>query len=75
MSLESVSSCAARNGRSILLYGKIIPEDEVVNQIRAITLPRLCETARSMLDLSKISFCAAGKVKSKSAYAKLLGIN
>lgn len=75
MSLESVSSCAARNGRSILLYGKIIPEDEVVNQIRAITLPQLCETARSMLDLSKISFCAAGKVKSKSAYAKLLGIN
>lgn len=70
MNLESVSSRTSRNGRSVLLYNKITPEDEVVKKIRAVTLDELKETARELLDLTKISFCAAGKVQNEKAYQK-----
>ena len=72
MGLESVSSVASRNGRNVLLYGRIISEDEVIEKIRAVTLEDLKETASEILDISKISLCAAGKTSSEAAYRKIL---
>ncbi len=72
MSLESVSSLASRNGRNVLLYGRAISEDEVINTIRSITLEDLKKTAAEILDISKISLCAAGKVKSQKTYNQIL---
>ena len=71
MNLENVSSRTSRNGRNVLLYNKITTEDEVVNKIRAVTLDELKETARELLDLTKISFCAAGKLKNEKTYKKI----
>lgn len=75
MSLESVSSLASRNGRNVLLYGKAISEEEVVEKIRAVTLDDLKATARELLDISKISLCTAGKVASEKAYKEILDIH
>lgn len=72
MGLESVSSVASRNGRNVLLYGKIVSEDEVIEKIRAVTLEDLKNTASEILDISKISLCAAGKTASKTAYRQIL---
>ncbi|MBR4858296.1 MAG: insulinase family protein [Clostridia bacterium] len=72
MGLESVSSVASRNGRNVLLYGKIVSEDEVIKKIRAVTLEELKETASEILDISKISLCAAGKTSAKNTYRQIL---
>lgn len=72
MGLESVSSVASRNGRNVLLYGKIISEDEVIKKIRAVTLDDLKQTASEILDISKISLCAAGNTANKDAYKQIL---
>lgn len=72
MGLESVSSVASRNGRNVLLYGKIISEDEIIEKIRAVTLDDLMQTASEILDISKISLCAAGNTANKDAYKKIL---
>lgn len=72
MGLESVSSVASRNGRNVLLYGKIISEDEVIEKIRAVTLDDLKQTASEILDISKISLCAAGNTANKDAYKQIL---
>lgn len=75
MSLESVSSLASRNGRNVLLYGKVISEEEVIEKIRAVSLEELKATARELLDISKISLCSAGKVASEKAYKEILDIH
>lgn len=72
MGLESVSSVASRNGRNVLLYGKIISEDEIIEKIRAVTLDDLKQTASEILDISKISLCAAGNTANKDAYKQIL---
>ncbi len=72
MGLESVSSVASRNGRNVLLYGKIISEDEVIEKIRAVTLDDLKQTASEILDISKISLCAAGNTANKDTYKQIL---
>lgn len=72
MGLESVSSVASRNGRGILLKGRVIPEDEIVSAIRGVTLDELKKTSAEILNTDRISFCSVGKVKAESEYEKLL---
>lgn len=68
MSLESVSSIASRNARGVLLFGKIVSEEETINKYRSVTLDDLKAAAKEILDVSKISMCAVGKVKSEKKY-------
>ncbi|MBE6770876.1 MAG: insulinase family protein [Ruminococcaceae bacterium] len=75
MGLENISSVASRNGRNVLLFDKVISEEEVIEKIRAITLEDLKETAAKLLDISKISLCTAGKVTSEKTYKEILGIH
>lgn len=75
MSLESVSSLASRNGRNVLLFDKVVSEEEVIEKIRAVTLEELKSTAHELLDISKISLCTAGKVASEKIYKEILTMN
>lgn len=72
MGLESVSSVASRNGRGVLLKGRVTPEDEVISAIRGVTLDELKKTSAEILNIDRISFCSVGKVKAESEYEKLL---
>ena len=72
MDLENPSSHASRNGRNMLYYGREITEEEVIRNIRAVTLEQIKETASQIFDLSRITLCVAGKVKSKKAYAEII---
>lgn len=72
MDLENPSSHASRNGRNMLFYNKEITEDEVIKNIRAVTLEDIKKTASEIFDLSRISLCVAGKVKSKKAYGDII---
>ncbi|MBQ8763522.1 MAG: insulinase family protein [Clostridia bacterium] len=72
MDLENPASHASRNGRNMLLYNKEITEDEVIRNIRAVTLEDIRKTASELFDMSKISLCVAGKVKSQKAYKEII---
>ena len=72
MSLESVSSLASRNGRNVLLYGKTVPEEDVIRKIRAVTLEEMKKAASEILDVSKVSLCAAGRLSSAKTYKEIL---
>lgn len=74
MDLESISARTSRNGRNLLLYGKVIPEDGVIKNIRSVTLDDVRRTADEIFDFSKISLCVAGKTKSKKAYKEISDI-
>ncbi len=75
MGLENISSLASRNGRNVLLYDKTVSEEEVISKIRAVTLEELKAVASEILDISKISLCTAGKIKSEKTYKEYLTIN
>lgn len=72
MSLENLSSHASRNGRNLLLYNKEIPEEEIIKNIRAVTLDDIRKTACDIFDMSRISLCVTGKTKSKQAYTEII---
>lgn len=74
MGLENISSVASRNGRNLLLFGKVISEEEVIDKIRAVTLEELKNTAAELLDISKISLCSAGKVANEKTYKEILTV-
>ena len=74
MDLESISSRTSRNGRNLLLYGREITEDEVINNIRSVTMEDIRKTADEIFDFSKISLCGAGKVKSEKTDKVILSI-
>lgn len=68
MSLESISSIASRNARGVLLFDKIVSEEDTINKYRSVTLDELRRTANDILDTSRISMCAVGKVKNTKKY-------
>ena len=72
MDLENPSSHASRNGRNQLFYNREITEDEVIRNIRAVTLDDIRKTASEIFDMSRISLCVAGKVKSKKTYESII---
>ncbi len=72
MNLENVSSRTSRNGRNVLLYGRVVPEDEIIQKIRAVTLDEIKRVAAELLDISKISLCVAGKVASEKTYKEII---
>lgn len=72
MDLENISSHASRNGRNLLFYNKLIPQEEVIQNIRAVTLEDIRKTAEEIFDFSRISICVAGKTKSRKAYKEII---
>ena len=72
MDLENISSHASRNGRNLLFYGRSIAEEEVIKNIRSVTLDDIRKTASEIFDISKMALCVAGKVKSKKKYKEII---
>ena len=72
MELENISARAARNARNLLLYGKITPEEEIIKNIRSVTLEDISKTANEIFDFSQISLCVTGKTKSKKTYKEII---
>lgn len=72
MDLENPASHASRNGRNMLFYNREISEDEIIKNIRAVTLEDIKKTASEIFDMSRISLCVAGKVKSEKAYREII---
>jgi predicted Zn-dependent peptidase len=60
LGMESVMNRMNRLGKSVLMYGKVIPLDQVLDQIYAVTPERINEFTRELLDLSRFSLAAIG---------------
>ncbi|MBQ7295557.1 MAG: insulinase family protein [Clostridia bacterium] len=72
MSREQPQSKFSSMGYNMLLLGKHIEDDEIINAIKSITLDDVIKTAEKYFDLHKMSFTAVGKVKKESEYKKFL---
>ena len=63
MGMESVMNRMNRLGRSILMYGQVIPVDEVLEQIYAVTPEKVNHFAAQVLDLPRFSLAAVGNAE------------
>lgn len=60
MGMESVMNRMNRIGKSILMYNEVIPVDQVLEQINAVSAEKVNEFAAEALDLSRFSLAAIG---------------
>ncbi len=72
MSREHPQSKFSSEGRNLLLISKNIEDDDIINEIKSITLDRVKEASEKYLKLSEMSFTAVGKVKTKEEYEKII---
>lgn len=63
LGLESGQARMHRNGKVLLLNDKVLTVDEVISSINNITMEDIKSNISTMLDLTKISASAVGKVK------------
>lgn len=63
MGMESVMNRMNRLGKSILMYGEVIPVDEVLEQIYAVTPEKVNHFATKVLDLPRFSLAAVGSAE------------
>ena len=64
LSKESVQSRMEGNGRSILLRGRVISQEEELKMIEAVTAEDIREFARQVLCPEKMSVCLVGETRS-----------
>lgn len=72
MSREHPQSKFSSEGRNLLLLDKFIEDDDIINEIKSITLSDVKEAAEKYLRPSEMSFTAVGKVKTKEIYEKII---
>ena len=72
MSREQPQSKFSSMGYNLLLLGRVIEDDEIINSIKKITLEDVVRASQKYFDLEKLSFTAVGKVSSQEKYKKLL---
>ncbi|NLX02464.1 MAG: insulinase family protein [Syntrophomonadaceae bacterium] len=63
MGMESVMNRMNRLGKSILMYGQVIPVDEVLEQIYAVTPEKVNHFANEVLDLPRFSLATVGNAE------------
>ena len=64
LSKESVQSRMEGNGRSVLLRGRVISQEEELKHIEAVTAEDIREFARQVLCTEKMSVCLVGETRS-----------
>lgn len=69
---ENPQSRFSSNGRTQLLLSKFTTDDEIIDEIKAISLERVREVCNKYLDLSRMAFTAVGKVKKEEEYRKII---
>ena len=72
MSREQPQSRFSATGYNILLLGKEITDDEIIESVRSVTLDDVKRVAREYFDISEMSFTAVGKVSEKEKYQKII---
>ncbi|MSO74350.1 MAG: insulinase family protein [Alphaproteobacteria bacterium] len=73
MSLESTSSRIERLGRHMLIYGRPLPIEEMVERIDAITPERILALAKRTFTASRPSITALGALGSLEPYDRIVG--
>lgn len=64
LSKESVQSRMEGNGRSVLLRGRVIPQEEELAQIEKVTAEDIQKFARQVLCPERMSVCLVGETRS-----------
>ncbi len=72
MSREQPQSRFSSTGYNMLLLGREITDDEIIEAVRAVTLEDVKRVAEEYFDISKMSFTAVGKVGEKEKYKKII---
>lgn len=72
LGLETTGAVASRNGSHILRYGKIIPVEQVVAEIEAVTREDVLRVANRLIRPDALVLAVIGPYKSKAPFRKLL---
>ena len=72
MSREQPQSKFSSIGYNLLMISRVIEDDDIINNIKAITLEDVIAVSKKYLRLEEMAFTAVGKVKSKAEYEKIL---
>lgn len=73
MGTESTSARAGRMGRSEILRNRVESEDDLLAQINAVTWELVNQTARELLDLSRLSVSVVGPSDQEAYYQSITG--
>lgn len=72
MGFESSATRVSHAGRSELLHGRILSEDEIIRRIRGVSLADIHGAAQLLTDTSALSLCAVGHVEKQTFYEELM---
>lgn len=72
MSREQPQSKLSSMGYNLLMLGRFVEDDDIINSIKAITLQDVVSVSEKYLRLEDMSFTAVGKVKTKKEYEEIL---
>ncbi len=72
MSLESTSARMNHIGRSELVFGRVIPPDEIVQGYDAVNAEDVRKAAERVIRFDQASICAVGQCKDDGFYQELL---
>ncbi len=68
LGLENMSSRMMRMGKSLLYFGKVIPLDEIMAKILAVSHDDIDRVANALFDDSKVTLAAVGPFKNGKAH-------
>jgi len=74
LGLETTGAVASRNGSHILRYGKIIPVEQVVAEIEAVTQEDVLRVAQRLIKTEALNLSLIGPYKDQAAFRDLLVI-
>ena len=72
MSREQPQSKFSSMGYNQLMLSRFVEDDEIINNIKAITLQDVVAVSEKYLRLDEMAFTAVGKVKTKEKYESIL---
>ena len=72
MNGEGISARCGNAARGILLEGRIRTEDELLDIVDRMTLEQVTDAAAYVLNFEKLALAAAGRVKARDTYQRLI---
>ncbi len=71
MAKESIISRSQKIGSDILSFNRVLLEEEIIEKMESISKKQITELASKMINNSKTTFCAIGKIKDVVSYEKI----
>ncbi len=72
MSREQPQSKFSSAGYHLLLLGRTVEDDEIIDGVKKVTVDTVRQMAEKYLDISKMNFTAVGDVSDKEKYRKII---